>query len=844
MTAVSAQEKLAQWRLDPRIFVREVFGAVPDAWQDEVLEAFPHCPRVAMKACAGPGKAQPKDTVIPTPEGRRRFGDLKPGDRVFTGDGSITTVKAVYDRGVLPVYRISFDDSSSTLACGEHLWKVRGRTERRHFSMRQNGWSETRERRARAQGWSVTPPDGYVVLSTEQIIARNKCRDGAGRRQFEIPRQGPAQYPSQRLPLDPYVLGVWLGDGVRMGGKYATKPTAEIQHEINGRGYETSPECGGIVTVYGIVGRLRDLGVLPLYSYERFVPEIYLFGSIRDRMDILCGLMDTDGGVDADGHMQFASTSERLAKDVMWLVRSLGGTAHQAKTKLPFYYGPNRRKIAGRPCYRVVIRLPFNPFRVPERKARWVDPSKSPATLRYMTRMIDRIEPAGGAECMCIEVEHASALYLTNDFIVTHNTAVLAWVGWNYMVTRPHPRCGATSINGANLKAGLWTELAFWRNRSPMLKAAFEMTSNKIFSREYPETWKIEARTWAKDANSEQIGNALRGIHGPYVMWILDESGGYPDAILPVCENIFAGNPDEAHIVQAGNPTNLSGPLYHACTQALHLWKVVEITGDPDDPKRSPRIPIEHARQQIQQYGRDNPWVLVNILGRFPPASIDSLIGIDEVRDAMKREYHPGEYEHEARILGADVAQFGDDASVVFPRQGLMAFPPLKYRNVNGPTLAGHISRKWQDWDADGCFVDNTGGYGASCIDHLIALGRTPIPVLFSGEPNDKRYYNKRAEMYFEAVQWIKRGGALPPVPELAAALTKTTYTMKKDRLLLIPKAQVKDLLGYSPDDADAFVQTFAQIVVPKPRSIVPGKPQSNDRSNYDPMAEMWKVRR
>jgi phage terminase large subunit len=133
-------------------------------------------------------------------------------------------------------------------------------------------------------------------------------------------------------------------------------------------------------------------------------------------------------------------------------------------------------------------------------------------------------------------------------------TAVLAWLGWNFLLTRPHPMCGATSISGDNLKANLWTELARWREKSPVLKTTFEMTKTEIFCREHPKTWKMEARTWAKDADASQIGNALAGIHAPYVLWLGDESGDHPEAIMPTMEGIFAGAPIEAHIVQAGNP--------------------------------------------------------------------------------------------------------------------------------------------------------------------------------------------------------------------------------------------------------------------------------------------------
>ena len=123
------------------------------------------------------------------------------------------------------------------------------------------------------------------------------------------------------------MLGVWLGDGVRETGRYATKPTAEIEQEIQRRGYETSGAKDGIVNVYGIIGHLRQMRLAACYSHERFIPSKYRHASVAQRHDMICGLMDTDGGIGRDGHMEYATTSGRLADHVVWLVRSLGGVA-------------------------------------------------------------------------------------------------------------------------------------------------------------------------------------------------------------------------------------------------------------------------------------------------------------------------------------------------------------------------------------------------------------------------------------------------------------------------------------------------------------------------------------
>src|SRR5580658_7536359 len=124
-----------------------------------------------------------------------------------------------------------------------------------------------------------------------------------------------------------------------------------------------------------------------------------------------------------------------------------------------------------------------------------------------------------------------------------------------------------------------------------------------------------------------------------------------------------------------------------------------------------------------------------------------------------------------------DVARFGDDDSALAFRQGIQAFPFQTYRNLDSTYGAGLVARAWDDFGAHACFVDDTGGFGAGWIDGLRRLGLSAIGVGFAAKPNDGRYFNKRAEMAFECVQWIRRGGALPESANLLTALTQTTYT-------------------------------------------------------------------
>lgn len=413
-------------------------------------------------------------------------------------------------------------------------------------------------------------------------------------------------------------------------------------------------------------------------------------------------------------------------------------------------------------------------------------------------------------------------------------TAVESWMAWNFLSTRPHSQVAATSVSAQNLRDCLWTEMAKWQHKSEFLSKAFAWHIERITCNEFPADWWMSARTWAKTADKEQQANALAGLHNDYQLFILDESGSIPDAVMATAEAGLATG-IETKIVMAGNPTQLSGPLYRACTSERELWYLVEITGDPDDSNRSPRVSIQWAREQIRKYGKDNPWVLVNVFGKFPPSSINALLGPDECEAASRRVVPPQAYSFSPRILGVDVAREGDDKTVIFPRQGVVAFRRKEMRNANSQAIAAACASAYMKWDADALMVDATGGWGSGAIDLLKAAGHTLFEVQFSGKPFDPRFLNKRTEMWWNLAEWVKAGGVIPPLPELIGDLCAQTYTFSGDKLALIDKDQVKVELGRSPDDGDALACTFAFPVAPRAAHRVSGRATANAAPEYNP---------
>ena len=416
-------------------------------------------------------------------------------------------------------------------------------------------------------------------------------------------------------------------------------------------------------------------------------------------------------------------------------------------------------------------------------------------------------------------------------------TCVLAWLNWNFLLTRESPKMAAIANSGDNLRDNFWTEMAKWQQETPLLMSTFTWTSERITCNEFPNTWWLSARTWNRSANREQQANTLAGLHAKYCMVTMDESGDIPESVAVAADAILTAEM-EGHILQAGNPTMLEGPLFKAATSERHLWKVINITGDPEDPMRSPRVPVKWAQEQIDKYGRDNPWVLVNVFGKFPPSALSTLLSEQDVIDAQKRHYNESHYGTFAKILGVDVARQGLDESVIFARQGMASFVPQRFRNIDSLQGASHVVRKFQEWGADAVMVDMTGGFGAGWYDQMRLFGVEAIQVQFSGKASQPRFLNKRAEMWFLMAEWIKGGGALPPLPEMIRELSAPTYFFKGDALCLEDKTQIMERIGHSPDCSDALALTFAHPVVKNQTSvfdrIMHGRNHKNDYEPYD----------
>jgi len=771
----------------------------PEPWQRDLLERLgkglvtpAEAVREAIASGHGIGKAEHVDEPVLTPTGWRRIGDMAVGDLVATVDGTFTRITGVFPQGRRPLYRVMLDDGCSVLADAEHRWLTSTRSERKRG--RPGSVRTTAEIAA-----SLTFPNG--------------ARDGLNHR---LPRLEPIQHPEATVPLDPYLLGCWLGDGCE---SVLTGPATKREPQLAAAmaaGVEVSaipdkPEKIGGIRLLGIKPALVALGLVGVRSWEKFIPRPYLHGSIAQRSAVLQGLLDTDGTT-SNGNLSYTTTSKRLADGVAELVRSLGGVARMTGCRRPRYRGADGETLEGRQAWTLSLALPneIAPFRNGAKAERW-RPADHPNRARTLERFIQSVEPAGEGEAVCIAVEHPSRLFVTRDHIVTHNSALVSWIIMWAMSTYPDARGVVTANTEGQLRTKTWPELTKWWALA-INKAWFACTATALYSalRGHDRTWRVDAITW-----SENNTEAIAGLHnkGKRAFAIFDEASAIPDIVWETIEGALTDADTELFWCAFGNPTKNTG-RFRECFSGgrfSHRWSNNQI--DSRSVSMTNKAQIE---QWVNDYGEDSDFIRVRVRGAFPRAGSMQFIGTDIVEAAQKRDAVCNITD--PVVLGVDPARFGDDRSVIYIRRGRdgRTWPPVILREVDNMTLAGKVAEIAVEMKADAICVD--AGAGGGVIDRLRQL-RVPnvYEVGFGEKPQGwtpegglPLFNNRAAEMWGRMREWLK-GGAIPNTPEMAADLTGREYGYDaKNALQLEKKDDMKKRGLASPDIADALALTFA----------------------------------
>lgn len=377
----------------------------PTNEQKEIIELAKQGKNLAINAFAGCAKAQPSYCKIQTPTGFTTMGEVKVGDSVLGREGYAGRVLGKFPQGIRKTFKVTFRDNSITHCNADHLWTVLKPTRK-----------------------------GFVeeTVSLETII-KTGIKYPSGSYRWQIPLCKPVSYETKNYFIHPYLMGLLIGDGSLAGvtpqlsiGRNEWGILEEL-HKFLPEGYSFNERLTGInckqlslrkidhTNHYGSNLITQSLIALELdvLSKDKHIPLDYKYGDIEQRTLLLKGLMDSDGSC-FKNRTSFSSTSSRLIKDVICLVQSLGGTAIASKIDI-------RDRV--NPLYRINVKLPFNPFHNQSKQLKWKASLKNPPS-RYITN----IEEVEETEQFCIKVDFLDNLYLTDEFIVTHNTSTCIFI--------------------------------------------------------------------------------------------------------------------------------------------------------------------------------------------------------------------------------------------------------------------------------------------------------------------------------------------------------------------------------------------------------------------------------
>lgn len=759
------RSKAAIYQSDPEAWLWDVLGLRWHNKQREIVDLFLNNRRTATKSSNGAGKLLALDTPIPTPTGWTTMGELQVGDEVFDEQGKPTRVLYVSPVQTPDMYRITFNDGATIDCCGDHQWVTIPLSQRS---------------KVKAQDWRDHWDIG-VQSDARDLIPTVKQKDGVAN--HAIPINGALQYRGARdedLPIHPYMLGVWLGDGstgnpsITLGvekesfllGELATlgyAPTSVSQKRESTRTYHFAKQ--------GLRQALRAIGVLG----GKHIPDLYLHASEWARREVLRGLMDTDGFTAGAGSRGAGIdlANERLAKGVAELVRSLGVRISLSGPQKAVCYTPGYEKEHTR--YRMLFASPWCPFTPESPKAmRYVYPATQAS--RQTIRAIVSIEPIESTEGVCITVDSPRSLYLATEWMIpTHNTRLFAeLITWGISTHDPGDLLVICSAPGApQLKGGLFAYMD--KNVNRMRARDHEpigyLTDNNTWNWRRDPRSKAKALVTGRTPPRSNIVGTFQGVRavedGDVKTWVfIDEGGAVHDDLYVAAEAVTTGAGDNK-IGVIGNP-DIIGTYFQRiyedkrlkgiwATSTISAFDLPTFTGEKvyDDPEMQRQMlesgMTDKAWVEIAKkaWGEDSGWYKSKVLGEFPGSDDLSFFTQIALNRAMETEIEPDP--RVGIVHGADVADLaGSDFCKIYENRDGRVRHVATWSHREPVETENRIHKEATDAGAEIVAIDRL-GVGAGPFSGLKARDRryTVIGAAASeSSSNPKRWHRKRDEWY------------------------------------------------------------------------------------------------
>ena len=351
-----------------------------------------------------PDSGHPYSQIVYTPDGKKQWKDITVGSRLFAGDGTITKVSEVEELGEVDVYEFVLSDGRTVKSTADHKWEIIRKGYCRKGNKESKDWKI----------YELSTLDIHKLTMNKSYLS-NPCK---------LNKQHSVQYPEKPLPIDPYTLGLLLGDGSIVKSTNSKVPITQLPEDMEEiskyipytiHKHNTRRNVDYVIDIPNCRDIFTELELIDKRSGDKFIPDIYKYNSENNRLSVLNGLLDTDGTISKDyGIIEFSSKSIRLIQDTAWLCRSLGINCKYTS-----------REIKGTRYYRLYIYTVANDnrlFNLPRKKERLsLKKNNSFANSKRLHSYIVSSKIIGKEISKCVHVEHEDHMYQIGDFILTKN---------------------------------------------------------------------------------------------------------------------------------------------------------------------------------------------------------------------------------------------------------------------------------------------------------------------------------------------------------------------------------------------------------------------------------------
>ena len=794
----------------------------------------------------GGGKAVSVQTKIPTPFGWSTMGELQVGDSVLDENGNVCKIIAKSEVFTEPCYKVLFSDGSEIIAGARHQWVTSTRRERSRVLRQTDAWREKRKDSRPAKGTKRLdlakrnkenartkdlPYEG--IRTTQEIFETLRVGGKEQRANHSVKVCKPFNLDDADLIIEPYVLGAWLGDGTQSSGAI-TGIDEEVFQQVSNFYTITryvNPKTRGVI---GLQADLRKIGVFK----NKHIPDVYKRGSLKQRLSLLQGLMDTDGFCDKRGQCEFSQVNKRLAYDVLELILSLGikATIREGVAKL-------NRKITG-PNYKIKFQTDLPVFRLSRKILRQKqDNFRGTHDVRYI---VDCIPLGSNIPLQCIQVDSPNNMYLCGDAMIpTHNSQLILGLAFN-----EHQRSLIMRREYSGLDRLIEDALTIHGSRSgfkgtpqPSLNTGKGIINFRAaqYAGDEQKTMGQGRDLLALDEATQFTEDQVRFLMG----WVRSEDPNQR------CRTVLATNPPlaaEGLWVNRMFAPWLDDRYHNPATPGELRWvisdeegKDVWVDGPDDEREVHGKLIRPTSRTYIPASTKDNPYYVDSdyerqldalpepyrslLMGGFKTQFRDAdnqVIPTAWVKAAQQRWKADGWKEYQMSAMAIDPAGGGPDSAILAWRHGgwYAKLVQLKGEDTrDGSAMASAVvARRRADVPV---IVDMGGGYGTDVTSRLRENGITCQP--FNGAnkstaigKDQVRFVNARAEAWWKFRDELnpdQEGGsqiALPDDPEILADLTAPTFEVKTSGIQIESKEQIKKRLGRSPDKGDAVVMCLA----------------------------------